>query len=159
MTLHRITELQQRYCVNVNAFMSQTRAMVVKAEARPRQKLKRLSRGIGSRPRHSQDWDRQKTALGKAPASRTMSLQQVRAVSCSQGHIIIVVARDIQVKLMNAVDSVLGGWAKLRQLTWAMLLLLGCYRPRLPSLVTWVLYYLSFSKCWSVVLGVSPVIF
>ena len=98
-----------------------------------------------------------KLPWGKAPASRTMSLQQVRAVSCSQGHIIIVVARDIQVKLMNAVDSMLGGWAKLRQLTWAMLLLLGCYCPRLPSLVTWVLYYLSFSKCWSVVLGVSTV--
>jgi len=41
MTLDHIMELQQRYYVNVNALMSQTRAMMVEAEA----KTMRLSRG------------------------------------------------------------------------------------------------------------------
>jgi len=39
MTLDDITELQQRYYVNANALMSQTRAMTVEAEARPRREL------------------------------------------------------------------------------------------------------------------------
>ena len=39
MTLDHITELQQRYYINVNTIMSHTQAMMVEAEARQRQKL------------------------------------------------------------------------------------------------------------------------
>ena len=46
-------ELQQRYCVNVNASMSQTRAMTVEAEARPRRKLRdRADNNEAAEPRH-----------------------------------------------------------------------------------------------------------
>ena len=96
MILDHIMELQQRYYAN--ALMSQTRAMTVEAEERPRWKFRggaepkitRRSRGRGNwfetkaRPRQraaeAEPRLRQAKKLprGKAAASRTTSLQQTR---------------------------------------------------------------------------------
>ena len=87
-------ELQQRYYVNVNALTSQTRAMTVEAEARPRRKLRdradaeptitRPNRGRGTwfeteaagcRGRDATD---KKLSRGKPGASRTTPLTHGR---------------------------------------------------------------------------------